>query len=62
VVGRLERTAAVAQAAADHAETGDSVSAAAEEQAAATEEMAAAAARLNDAARRLTALLDGFRT
>ena len=58
----LEHTAAVARSAAEHAETGDSVSAAAEEQAAATEEMATAATRLNDAAQRLTALLDGFRT
>jgi len=58
----LDRTAAVARAAAEHADTGDSVSAAAEEQAAATQEMATAAARLNDAAQRLTGLLQGFRT
>lgn len=62
VATMLEHTAAVSRAAAEHAETGDSVSAAAEEQAAATEEMATAAARLNDAAQRLTALLEGFRT
>lgn len=62
IAAMLEYTAAVSRAASEHAETGDSVSAAAEEQAAATEEMATAAARLNDAAQRLTALLDGFRT
>lgn len=58
----LERTAAAARAAADHAQTGESVSAAAEEQAAATQEMATAAARLNDAAQRLTDLMREFRT
>jgi len=58
----LERTAAAARAATDHAQTGESVSAAAEEQAAATEEMATAAARLNDAAQRLTDLMREFRT
>jgi len=62
IAAMLEYTAAVSRAASEHAETGDSVSAAAEEQAAATEEMATAAARLNDAAQRLTGLLDGFRT
>jgi methyl-accepting chemotaxis protein len=62
ITAMLERTALVARAAADHAATGESVSAAAEEQAAATQEMATAAARLNDAAQRLTALLGDFRT
>ncbi len=62
VATMLEHTAAVSRSAVEHAETGDSVSAAAEEQAAATQEMAAAAARLNDAAQRLTGLLEGFRT
>lgn len=62
ITAMLERTALVAQAAADHAATGESVSAAAEEQAAATQEMATAAARLNDAAQRLTSLLGDFRT
>lgn len=62
IIAMLDRTASVARAATEHAETGESVSAAAEEQAAATEEMATAAARLNDAAQRLTALLKDFRT
>lgn len=61
IAAMLERTAAVARAAADHAVTGETVSAAAEEQAAATQEMATAAARLNDAAQRLIDLTRDFR-
>lgn len=57
-----ERTALAGRAATDHAVTGESVSAAAEEQAAATEEMAGGAARLSEAAERLTAMLREFRT
>lgn len=62
ITAMLDRTAAVARAATEHAATGESVAAAAEEQAAATEEMATAAARLNEAARRLTDLLKEFRS
>lgn len=62
ITAMLDRTAAVARAATEHATTGESVAAAAEEQAAATEEMATAAARLNEAARRLTDLLREFRS
>jgi methyl-accepting chemotaxis protein len=58
----LERVVAIGEAAREHATTGETVSAAAQEQAAATEELAAAAARLSDSARRLDALVDGFRT
>jgi len=62
ITAMLDRTAAVARAATEHASTGESVAAAAEEQAAATEEMASAAARLSGAARRLTDLLREFRS
>lgn len=58
----MERVVAIGEAAREHAATGETVSAAAQEQAAATEELAAAAARLSDSARRLDHLVDGFRT
>lgn len=61
ITAALDRTEATARAAHEQAVTGESVSAATEEQTAATEEMAAAAARLNDAAQRLEGLLVEFR-
>lgn len=57
----LDQTEAVARTATEQAVTGETVSAATEEQTAATEELAAAAARLNDAAQRLEGMLAEFR-
>jgi methyl-accepting chemotaxis protein len=63
VVGELaERTALVARAASEHANSSEEVSAAAEQQSASTEDMAASSSALLDASIRLSKLMEGFRT